>query len=201
MKLFRLLILSVAFPLLISCDRSSQTESDQSNADSSYSIIENEEMHRQIAYLKFDSLELLELSPQLQNLYASIVQNTNYASGISISNIMEEVNDNLNRVMDSDSGAVYEKDLINDMNLMKGNQRMASHYFNQAGRRLLRKFFEFQSVNYPALRGQVSELKVKLGDIDPRTRLIGQEKKVRQFIDQCFVILYLIEEEMKKEVM
>ncbi len=193
------LTISIFSLFMVSCGGSGdEANNEGTKNDSIIPIVQNMEVQRQVGYLKFDSAELVELDPELRNYYLNIINNTNYASGISIANLMEEANANLNRLMESDTGAVYEKDMINAMMMMKGNQRVAAKNLNQAGRWLLRKYHEIQTANYPSLAGQVSTLKGHLSEIRPNESLMGQEKKVRAFIDQTFILLYLMEEESEK---
>lgn len=195
--MIRFLTVLFVLSVFISCsgEKASKTEAQEPQQEETNPMIVNEKLQMQVGYLKLSNEELAELPPQMQNLYASIVQNTNYASGISISNILTQVNDNLNRVMDSDTLVFYEQTLIDYINVLKVNPRKASTNFNMAGRWLLRKTYEIQVDKYPSLSGQVSTLKENLGQVRTRLSLIGQEQQVRDFIDQAFIVIYLMDQE------
>lgn len=190
-------LIAVIFSFFLYSCQSSSTENTEELKETEEEFSEvnplNSEVQQQVGYLKLDSSQLSALSPSLRNLHNSIVQNTNYGSGISIANIMEEVNIILNEKMDTKDGAVYEKELTDALKMMKGNPRVSAKYFNESGRWLLRKYFTHQSENYPSLAAQVSTLKSNLGEVDPRVTLVGKEKEIRSYIDQCFVVLYLME--------
>lgn len=157
---------------------------------------QNELEENQVAFLKLDSNQLDSLPVLLKQFYQSILETNNYASGVSCARVMARLNSALNSEMGmkSEDGGSLEVELNKEINEMTVNPRETANHFNKSGRLMLRKIYLYQAKEYPALAGQISELKSRLSDIDPTMGMSGQEQKVRLFFDQAFLVLYLMQE-------
>ena len=198
----RILPLIIAFTV-ISCGQKNEQNQEVSNVNSQPDILKEELIKTetpsaeaiQIGFIKLDQAAIDSLHPQLKVLHTSIARTSNYASGITLAELMGQVNSYLNSNMENKFDEKQEAELNKAMNSMTVNPRETSQHFNHAGRMLMRKIYIYQEEKDPKLAGQVRDLKIKLGKVDPKKDLTNQHLQVKDFIHQCFVILYLIQED------
>lgn len=200
------IVLSICF--LSSCDPKEKAETNsadslketQAEFDSSNAVEQSPDVSQkkqQIAFLNLNEEEVEGLPEDLANYHEMIVENTNYASGISIAPILKQ----LNKLIDIRSETRLEgveqfnAEIEKHIQDLYTNPRVNADHFHSSGRLILKKIYHLQSNQYPKLSGQTREIKSALGEIKHQGSLQGQSKLVREFFDQTFIFFYLIEEE------
>jgi len=154
---------------------------------------------KHVAFLSLSEEEIEALPKELGEYYKRLAGTKNYASGLSLI----ELNEQLMRLINGRLSAleidpqIDESEMKAHMEGLKINPRVSANHFSYCGRAFLKQIYLIQDNQYPKLSSQIRSIKAALGDIPATGNLQGHGNQLRKFYDETFLFFYLIWEDEK----